>query len=122
MRRVIICGSRKFNNYELLKSTLEDYFKDGTSEVIIVSGHAKGADDLGEQYADWKKIPVEQYPADWDRYGKQAGMMRNLEMADVADECIAFIAKDAESKGTKNMISIMKRKGKKVTIIDENHV
>ena len=121
MRRVIICGSRKFTNYNLLKLSLDRYF-DNTEGVVILSGDANGADKLGEQYAEWRHIPIEHYPADWDRYGKRAGMMRNLEMSEDADECVAFIAKGCESKGTRNMISIMKRKGKKVTVIDENYV
>ena len=74
--RVIICGSRNFNDYELLKEKC-DYFlsrkiNDG-SKVVIVSGCARGADQLGEKYASERGLAVLKFPANWDKYGKRAG-------------------------------------------------
>jgi hypothetical protein len=80
----------------------------------IVSGGARGVDQLGEQWAKQHHVPVRQFPAQWDRFGKSAGMIRNLEMAQYADGLVAIW--DGHSRGTANMIATMKRLGKKVFV------
>lgn len=82
---------------------------------MIVSGHASGADALGERYAQERGLECEQYPADWEAYGRAAGPIRNAEMAEVADALIAFW--DGASRGTKNMIDTAKSKGLKVAVV-----
>ena len=114
MLKVIIAGGRDFNDYELLKSKC-DYYLQNQDEITIISGHARGADSLGEQYANEKGYNVEIYPADWDKYGKSAGYKRNAEMADVASAAICFW--DGKSKGTKHMINLAKNKGIPVKIV-----
>lgn len=79
---VIIAGSRNFNNYELLKTQC-DLILSHNKNVSIVSGMARGADTLGVQYAKERRYPILRYPADWNRYGKKAGYIRNEEMAKV---------------------------------------
>lgn len=110
MFRVIICGSREFDDYDLLKEKcdliLSRKAADLTEKIVIVSGCARGADRLGEKYAEEKGYEVLRYPADWDRYGKSAGYRRNKQMAEVANACIAFFSSVAENKGTKNMVSL----------------
>ena len=101
--KVIIAGGRNFNNYELLKSTIENLDINITE---IVCGEAKGADTLGRRYAEEKNIPIKSFPAQWDTYGKSAGMIRNAEMGTYADYLVAFW--DGKSRGTKNMIDYMK--------------
>ena len=90
--RVIIAGCRDFDNYELLKEKCEYYLQNKmqTHNVIIVSGHASGADTLGERFAAEHNLLCELHPADWDKHGRAAGPIRNAEMADVADALIAF--------------------------------
>lgn len=106
MFKVIIAGSRKWTDYATLKEKcdifLSEKLKSG-EEVIIISGHATGADRLGELYAKEKKLKCNIIPANWDKYGKRAGMMRNETMAKMADACIVFFAADSENKGTTNM-------------------
>lgn len=112
--KVIIAGTRNFNDYEKLKKEL-DLFR-ATKEVTeIVSGACKGADLLGEKYAKENNIPIKQFPANWEAYGKKAGPIRNEEMANYADYLIAFW--DSESRGTKNMIDLMRRKHKPYIVI-----
>ena len=115
--RVIIAGSRSFNDYTLLRehclSVLQEKMK--THRVIIVSGHARGADSLGERFANELGLPFELHPAKWRLLGKAAGMVRNAEMAKCSDALIAFW--DGESRGTKSMISIAKRKGLQVAVV-----
>ena len=86
-----------------------------THNVIILSGHASGADALGENFATDHNLQCELYPADWKRHGKAAGPIRNAEMAEVADALIAFW--DGQSHGTKSMIELAKRKGLQVAVI-----
>lgn len=112
--KIIIAGSRGFSNYDLLKTKC-DYYLSKLDEVIIVSGGARGADSLGERYAREKGYQVEQYLADWNRYGKSAGYRRNAEMAEVADGLIAFW--DGKSSGTKHMIDLMKKKTNLVRVV-----
>ena len=101
--RVIIAGGRDFMEYELLSEACTDIFMN--KEVTeIVSGCAKGADKVGEKYAEVNNISIKKFPADWNKYGKGAGYRRNNEMADYADVLIAFW--NGESKGTKNMIDL----------------
>ncbi len=74
----------------------------------VVSGKCPtGADLIGESYALWRKLPVEGFPADWNKHGKSAGFIRNQQMAQEADGLIAFW--DGKSKGTKHMIEAATR-------------
>lgn len=109
--RIIIAGSRSFNDYETLKESVNDLL--GTFlpvyDVIIVSGGAQGADSLGERYAREYDLPCESISPDWEQYGKAAGPIRNAQMARRSQALVAFW--DGESPGTKNMISMARRMG-----------
>ena len=115
--RVIIAGCRNFYNYVTLKERCEYYLQNKmkTHNVIIVSGHASGADSLGEKFAIEHNLQCEIYPAEWDKFGKSAGPKRNAEMAEVSDALIAFW--DGKSPGTKSMIDLAKRKGLQIAIV-----
>lgn len=115
--KVIIAGSRGFNNYDVLRDSCENILFNFKSDhdIIILSGGARGADLLGERYAGEKGFRIEKYPAEWDKYGRAAGMRRNREMAEEADAVIAFW--DGKSHGTKNMIDIAENMGLMVRTI-----
>lgn len=117
--RVIIAGSRSFSNYELLKehclSLLQEKMR--THRVIIVSGHAHGADTLGERFAKEQGLTVELHPAKWKALGKAAGIIRNAEMARASDALIAFW--DGKSRGTAHMINFARRRGLEVSVVEE---
>lgn len=119
--RVIIAGSRTFNDYDTLKEkcnlVLSNKRKD--NNIIIVSGGARGADLLGENYAKEEKFGLEVFPAQWKKFGKSAGFRRNEQMAEVADALIAFW--DGNSHGTKHMIDIMKNKNSLVKVVYFNN-
>jgi hypothetical protein len=76
----------------------------------IVCGEARGVDAMGKQLADAIKVPTKSFPADWDKYGKPAGYIRNKEMGMYADVLIAIW--DGKSRGTRHMIDIMNELGK----------
>lgn len=106
MFRVIIAGSRSFANYEMLKANMNRLLQNISDEISIVCGTARGADRLGEKYAKEMGFHVAYFPADWERYDKAAGYIRNKEMAQNADALVAFW--DGESRGTKSMIDLAK--------------
>ena len=115
--RVIIAGCRNFDDYALLKERCNDYLceKMETHNVIIVSGHASGADALGERFAEEHGLQCEIHPADWGKYGRSAGPIRNAEMAEVSDALIAFW--DGQNPGTRSMIELARKKDLQVSVV-----
>lgn len=114
MFRVIIAGTRTFNDYELLCKKCNLFFS-RKKPTAIICGEARGADSLGRRYAEEHGIPVLSYPADWERYGKRAGYLRNKEMAQTAEALVAFW--DGKSRGTENMIDLAYEMGIPVRIV-----
>lgn len=115
--KLIVAGGRDFNDYQRLSAEIFAY-AEGVGDsvgVSIVSGMARGADALAYQFAKEHNVKVYEFPADWDKYGKRAGYLRNAEMAQFADALMAFW--DGESRGTKNMIETMERMGKTVVVV-----
>lgn len=113
MLKVIIAGCRDFSDYALLCS-FADQVLAGAEDIEIVSGGARGADALGERYARERGYALKVFPADWDKYGRAAGPIRNGQMADYADALIAFW--DGKSVGTRNMIRQAREKGLKTDV------
>ena len=123
MFKVIIAGSREFDNYDMLKEKCDKILSrkvDEGEEIVIVSGTARGADTLGEKYAEERGYKIERYPANWDKYGKRAGYLRNKKMAEVSNACIVFLSSKAENKGSKMMISIATEEKLLIRVIKES--
>lgn len=110
--RVIIAGSRSFEDFDTLCNVC-DHMLQNKLDIIIVSGTAKGADKLGKRYAKERGHKINLYPADWT-LGKRAGYIRNETMAQNADALIAFW--DGKSKGTNHMIDLAKKYNLKTKI------
>lgn len=116
--KIIIAGSRDFNNYSLMKRKMDSLLKSkNINDVFFISGGARGADLLGEKYARekgakehhiWRFIP------NWN-IGRQAGFIRNAEMAEFGDALVAFWN---GSNGTKHMIDQAKKKNLQVRVVD----
>jgi len=114
MLKVIVAGTRGFDNYGWLVDRLDFLLQDQTG-VEIVSGGARGADSLGERYAQERGLVCTRFVAEWDRYGKRAGILRNEQMGQYADALVAFW--DGRSVGTKHMIQWAQGRGLKVRVI-----
>ncbi|PZM82128.1 DUF2493 domain-containing protein [Candidatus Gracilibacteria bacterium] len=112
--KVIIAGPRDFKNESFIHMKLDELSKKiEISEVI--HGLATGVDTFAGRWANKNNMPVLEFPAEWDKYGKRAGYIRNKQMSEVGDYLIAFYG---GSKGTGMMIEIMKKLNKPVTIVD----
>ena len=114
---IIIAGCRSFNNYELLKAKCDEIIKKEIPEgysIRIISGRARGADMLGERYAQERDYKLSMFPASWDNYGKVAGIIRNRNMGDYAkkaDIALLIAFWNFESRGTKDMINYAEKIG-----------
>ena len=128
--RLIVAGGRDFQDYNYVCQSLDFMLKNyKPSEVIVVSGKAKGADSLGERYARGRGIAVKSFPADWkdlttqpvkiksNAYGEYnclAGIVRNHQMGDFATHAVVYW--DGDSTGSIDMISYMKDQNKPVKV------
>lgn len=115
--KLIVAGSRGFNDYELLCRELIRLANDDFADkaVSIVSGMARGADALAVRFAKENDVVLYEYPADWDSLGKGAGFARNTQMARDSDFLLAFW--DGQSNGTAHMIKTMTNMGKSVRVV-----
>lgn len=111
--KTIIAGSRGITDFDTIKQAI----KESEFEITeIVSGTARGVDQLGEKYGRINNINISKFPAKWDLYGRSAGYKRNAEMAEYADALIAVW--DGESKGTKHMIELAEGVGLRLFIFE----
>lgn len=116
----LVVGSRTFQDYDLLKSKLNHLLQNQGNEVVIVSGGAKGADSLAERYAKEKDLPLKIFPAEWGKYGKSAGYIRNEEMHKYISKqnkrgVVAFW--DGMSKGTTHNFGLADKYKNKIKLI-----
>lgn len=103
---ILVAGSRDFTDYKKLAGLCDTIICNTQHDgVCIVSGGARGADKLAEQYANENCYELKVFPAKWDTYGKSAGYIRNAEMHNFLAEqdnriCVCFW--DGKSKGTQS--------------------
>lgn len=115
--RLVVAGSRDFNDYNMLCSALDEVVSELKAEynVTIVSGTANGADKLGEKYAEKHGLKIERHPANWGRYGRGAGPIRNAEMVKESDGVVVFW--NGESTGAKNIIDCAKAENHLIKVV-----
>lgn len=102
--KLIIAGSRSVTDYEVVRQAVTEsgYWKLYKRSIEVVCGMAKGVDLLGKEFARRNDLECWEFPADWDRQGKAAGIFRNIEMGKFSDGLLAIW--DGKSKGTEHMI------------------
>lgn len=106
--KLAIVGSRNISGVNI-----EEYLPEGIEE--IVSGGARGIDSVAAAYAKANGIKLVEFLPDYKKYGRVAPLRRNDEIADYADEVIAFW--DGVSSGTKYTVEAFKKRGKPVRIM-----
>lgn len=115
---VCIAGSRDFTDYQKLVNDCAGILNGKGLEpedVTVISGGARGVDQMGEAFANQNECGLKRFPAQWDTFGKSAGYRRNVVMADVSDLVIIFW--DGVSRGTKHMIDICEARGIETIVI-----
>ena len=114
--KIVVAGSRDYTNYEEAVEFIKQSIQELTvlNDIIILSGGCKGADMLGERYAKEYGYKTKKFPAQWGKFGKAAGIIRNKEMADNADAIICFW--NGKSKGTKALIDYTRASNKTLFI------
>ena len=102
-KRILICGDRNYKDWR----KVQDYLETLSKTTIIIHGGAKGADSIAGNLATYFKMKVMKFPAEWDKYGKAAGVLRNQQMLDEGyPDLVVYFHKDLEnSKGTKDMVT-----------------
>lgn len=106
--KVAVVGSRNLN------VNIENYIPSDTT--LIISGGAKGIDQLAEAYANKHKIPIQTFLPNYQMYGKAAPLVRNKEIVNACDILIAIW--DGKSKGTKFTIDFALKEGKTVKVYE----
>jgi|TARA_R100000093_G_scaffold70606_1_gene44146 hypothetical protein len=114
--KVAVIGSRRFDDYERLSSTILELLPNFESRILhlnveFVSGGASGADQLCQRFAKEKGCCIKIFYPNWVEYGNKAGPLRNQEIVNYADMIIAFW--DGRSKGTKHTLTLAKQMDKK---------
>jgi hypothetical protein len=113
--RVLVCGDRNWRNIEAIRRELA-FFPLGT---VIIHGGASGADSLSGVVGREFGFTIRSFPAQWDKYGKAAGPVRNTQMLREGqpDIILAFHENIESSKGTKNMITQARKAALPVKLI-----
>ena len=110
--RVIVAGSRGITDYRVVEEAI---LRSGFNVTEVVSGTARGVDQLGERFGALNGIPVRRFPADWERYGRSAGYRRNEQLVACAIQAPdggALVAVwDGVSRGTRHTIELARRAG-----------
>lgn len=104
--RLAVVGSRDLDpakywivRYEIQKVAL----RVGWDNFGLVSGGARGVDAMAERAAQEFSVPIEVHKADWKRYGRRAGILRNADIVAAADELLAFFGRE-RTPGTSDSI------------------
>lgn len=114
-KKLAVVGSRSITDYSFIKRLLDRKLD---SIECIISGGARGVDTLAERWANENRIPIKVFPADWDRWGKRAGYIRNETIIKECDICLAIW--DGQSKGTLHSVNLCKKYKKPHLLFDFN--
>lgn len=101
---LLVCGGRDYFDDESLYRYLDGLAFWYGGNIIIVTGAARGADSFAEAWARTRQQIYMGFPAQWDKYGKRAGMSRNAEMAAIAEPDAVVVFRGG--RGTRGMLSI----------------
>lgn len=111
--KIAIVGSRAYQN----RQQVIDYVNALPEDTVVISGGARGVDTWAEYAARMRGLEVRIFPANWARYGKQAGYLRNVQIVEAADTVVAFW--DGVSSGTLHSMKIAQAHGKQVIVNPE---
>ncbi len=108
-------GSRTYPRLPLVAQTVR-WLNDELT-FVLVSGHGGAVDCLAEQTQQACQAPYLIYPAEWRKYGKRAGYLRNVDIVRASDGVIAFW--DGQSRGTRATLRHAELEKKPVFVITD---
>ena len=124
MKRILVCGGRDFGNtleerkyiFKELDAHAEKYSSEDflPTDFTLICGMAPGVDMVAYDWAITNWVPIEEYPANWDKHKKRAGIIRNKLMLTEGEPTVVIAFRGGE--GTKNMVRIATRAGLPVII------
>jgi hypothetical protein len=117
--RILFCGDRYWSAYKVIADVMAEFNPD-----VVIEGEARGADSMAADAADYFGMPVLRFPANWDKYGRAAGPIRNSQMLKEGkpDMVVAFHDDITTSKGTKNIVDQAKKHGIPVKVYNSKGV
>ena len=117
MKRVLVSGSRIFDDERLAFKVLDDIHQIDCEyqPLIIVHGGAKGADNIAARWAYDRGMHSEVFKPDWDNLGKAAGILRNIDMLRSGVDLVVAFPR-GHARGTKHMIKIAQEAGTEVRV------
>lgn len=125
--KVLVSGSRNFSDRELFNKTLDEIHGGEPTRNIktLIHGGARGADSMcwgwvlsrNKGCCDERQLGCDQYHADWTKYGKSAGILRNIAMLEKGKPDMVVAFWDGTSRGTKHMIDIAQKAGVETKVI-----
>jgi hypothetical protein len=106
--RLLVCGGRDYDDLKSLGRAMNAACE-GKTNVLVIHGGARGADYLASVIAFRAGVTVLKFPADWDRYGKAAGSIRNQQMLDEGKPDLVLAAPGGV--GTADMVRRARKAG-----------
>lgn len=108
--KVAVVGSRNYPRMHEVKRFIDMM----DPETVVISGGARGVDTLAVMAANERGLKTVVFYAEWEKYGRGAGLIRNRKLVDACDNLAAFW--DGESRGTRNAINLALMAGKRVIV------
>lgn len=114
--RVLVCGSRDWGRPAFISMRFGQ-LRGEHENVTIIHGAASrkrrdielSADMIADRYARYYGFAVQPFPADWEKHGKRAGILRNLQMLDEKPDLVLAFQRD-RSRGTQHTVDEARRR------------
>jgi hypothetical protein len=114
--RVLVTGGRTFNDRNWLWAGLDLLHREVRPITEIIEGGATGADVRAGEWARARGIPCTVMPAQWELHGRSAGIIRNIEMAELKPDLVLVCP---GGKGTAHMQETAQKRGLKIALLEK---
>lgn len=114
--KVLVSGGRDLVRGDIIDEELTHIDRNDPIDVIIEGG-ARGADMYAASWAVQNNVANQRYHADWNKYGKQAGILRNLQMLEDGKPDLVLVFPTRKSRGSWHMAQAAHAAGFKIKVI-----